>query len=317
MYLFHSVRFAFSNTNYCNLTFETKMSAVTGPIGRIQVTTDYRNPKTIKANDARWKGNTPSTLKKVNKILHCYDITENLDKADHGFDWNRFNLSEQAMPSSLTVHGNEDGVTAEYRNPEKTLTPGCMDSTSLYYKKAYKQGTHVFEVNVTYFSPIQYNSHIHLYIGVGVAHEDDEISKICRWWLSLTKMMFIQYYTKDPSIPAISQYPFNSMEVPQKFLMVLDMDVGTLGFVVNDKYLGPAFGGLCGRNIIPNISYYGNVDCDIKMEYIGAYHEPETLKEICGKRVHQLVRKDAFSNGTFEELNLPESLNKLVTDINE
>ena len=110
----------------------------------------------------------------------------------------------------------------------------------------------------------------------------------------------------------ISQYPPNVMDLPKKMFMILDMDIGTVGFIVNDKYLGHAFGGLRGCEIIPNISYYGNVDCDIKMECIGSYYEPRSLLEICGKRISQLVRKKVFSNELFGELSLPDSLNVFV-----
>ena len=275
---------------------------------------DLRNPQQIVATDQLWKCNTPKTLKKVHKILNGNTIVTNQDKIEHGFDWGRFKSSAREIPSSLTANGMEDGITIEYRNPQKSLEPGIMDSNKISTKKKYKEGTHLFEINIKYISPIQYNSHIHFYIGIEQEQRENQPSQICRWWLSLTKMMLLQHYTKDARILKISQYPTHLIEMPQKLFIVLDMEFGTLGFIVDDKYLGPSFGGLCGLEIIPNISYYGNVDCDIKMEYIGAYHGAyiPSLKEISGERVHQLVRKEALSNGEFEELNLPDCLNELV-----
>ena len=277
----------------------------------IQVT-DSRNLKTIQIEDTRWKGNSNETLIKVNKILNDVNEFKNPGNEELRFDWHRFKTSTQEMQNSLIVKEGEDGIIAEYRNPSKKLTPGAMDSTMLHYKKAFKQGVHVIEINIEYVSPIQYNSHVHLYIGIGQSQGKEEPSKICRWWLSLTKMMFLLHFIKDIRMPMISQYPPNVMDLPKKMFMILDMDIGTVGFIANDKYLGHAFGGLRGCEIIPNISYYGNVDCDIKMECIGSYCEPRSLLEICGKRISQLVSKEALSNGLFDELNLPESLNVLV-----
>lgn len=51
-------------------------------------------------------------------------------------------------------------------------------------------------------------------------------------------------------------------------LVVLDMDEGTLAFVVDGQYLGVAFKGLKGRTLYPIVSaVWGN--CEITMKYIG------------------------------------------------
>ena len=102
------------------------------------------------------------------------------------------------------------------------------------------------------------------------------------------------------------------MGIPDTVLMVLDMDAGTLGFIVNDKYLGPAFGKLRGFKVNPTINYYGNVDCDITMEYLGCYHNPKTLKKISGTFLRQLLLKNRISKEEFDKLDLPESLCQYV-----
>lgn len=56
--------------------------------------------------------------------------------------------------------------------------------------------------------------------------------------------------------------------MPDKFLVVLDMDEGTLSFVVDGQYLGVAFRGLKGRKLYPIVSaVWGH--CEITMRYIG------------------------------------------------
>lgn len=59
-----------------------------------------------------------------------------------------------------------------------------------------------------------------------------------------------------------------TLVVPDEFLMVLDMDEGTLSFVVDGQYLGVAFSGLKGKKIYPVVSaVWGH--CEITMKYYG------------------------------------------------
>ena len=62
-------------------------------------------------------------------------------------------------------------------------------------------------------------------------------------------------YHNSENIPGIS-YPLNepSFQAPDKFLMVLDMDLGTLSFVAKGKYLGASHIGLKGKSVFPIVS---------------------------------------------------------------
>ena len=63
------------------------------------------------------------------------------------------------------------------------------------------------------------------------------------------------------------QYPPHepSFQAPDRFLMVLDMDLGTLSFVANGKYLGVAHGGLKGKTVSPIVSsVWGH--CEVRLE---------------------------------------------------
>ena len=52
------------------------------------------------------------------------------------------------------------------------------------------------------------------------------------------------------------------------YTFVLDMDEGTLAFVVDGQYLGVAFRGLKGKKLYPIVSaVWGH--CEITMKYIG------------------------------------------------
>lgn len=56
--------------------------------------------------------------------------------------------------------------------------------------------------------------------------------------------------------------------VPDTFLTILDMDEGTLAFMVDNQYLGVAFRGLRGKKLYPIVSaVWGH--CEITMKYLG------------------------------------------------
>jgi hypothetical protein len=277
--------------------------------------TDSRDAKTILDIDNQWGGNTPATLRRVNQILNKpnFDYQE---KKNHGLNWERFNESTHEMPRSFSVSGNVDGTTANYRNPEKKLIPGVVDSHPIFSKVTYQQGVHIFQFDLKCVSPIVRNSHLHIYIGIDCQKEEKDDTKqlTCRWWLSLTKTMLLQITKPNIQGTSILQYPLFLLDIPDTVLMVLDMDLGTVGFIADNTYLGPAFGRLRGFKVNPTINYYGNVDCDITMEYLGCYHNPKTLKKISGTFLRQIVIKNRISKQDLDKLDLPESLTKYVNN---
>jgi len=59
-----------------------------------------------------------------------------------------------------------------------------------------------------------------------------------------------------------------SFVVPDTFVVILDMDEGTLSFAADGQYLGVAFRGLKGRKLYPIVSaVWGH--CEVTMRYIG------------------------------------------------
>ncbi|XP_075877197.1 SPRY domain-containing SOCS box protein 4-like isoform X1 [Nelusetta ayraudi] len=69
-----------------------------------------------------------------------------------------------------------------------------------------------------------------------------------------------------PSYPAFLE-PEESFSLPDSLLVVLDMDDGTLSFLVDGQYLGVAFRGLKGKKLYPIVSaVWGH--CEISMKYI-------------------------------------------------
>uniref|UniRef100_A0A8C4WL74 SplA/ryanodine receptor domain and SOCS box containing 1 n=1 Tax=Gopherus evgoodei TaxID=1825980 RepID=A0A8C4WL74_9SAUR len=61
--------------------------------------------------------------------------------------------------------------------------------------------------------------------------------------------------------------PDETFIVPDSFLVVLDMDDGTLSFIVDGQYMGVAFRGLKGKKLYPVVSaVWGH--CEIRMRYL-------------------------------------------------
>lgn len=58
------------------------------------------------------------------------------------------------------------------------------------------------------------------------------------------------------------------LEVPERLLVVLDMEEGTLGYAIGGTYLGPAFRGLKGRTLYPAVSAVWG-QCHVRISYLG------------------------------------------------
>lgn len=71
----------------------------------------------------------------------------------------------------------------------------------------------------------------------------------------------------------------NTYRMQFLFTVVLDMDEGTLAFVVDGQYLGVAFRGLKGRKLHPIVSaVWGH--CEITMKYIGGLDRKRIITTI-------------------------------------
>ncbi|XP_077579906.1 SPRY domain-containing SOCS box protein 4a isoform X2 [Stigmatopora nigra] len=69
-----------------------------------------------------------------------------------------------------------------------------------------------------------------------------------------------------PTYPSFLE-PEEAFALPDSLLVVLDMDEGTLSFVVDGQYLGVAFRGLKGKKLHPIVSaVWGH--CEISISYI-------------------------------------------------
>jgi len=96
-------------------------------------------------------------------------------------------------------------------------------------------------------------------------------------------------------------------QIGDSFLAILDMDEGTLAFMVDGQYLGVAFSGLKGKKLYLVVSaVWGH--CEITMKYYGGLDpEPFPLKDICRRAIRMQLGKSRLHR-IHKELMLPNAL---------
>ena len=200
---------------------------------------------------------------------------------------------------SLNIFVKDDDKVTFHRHPVAQSTD-CIRG-----KVGYTRGLHVWEIC---WSTRQRGTHA----VVGVATVDAPLHCVgyqslvgsngesWGWDLGRNKL-----YHDVKNFPG-STYPtlLNSDEnfvVPDSFLVVLDMDEGTLSFVVDGQYLGVAFRGMKGKKLYPIVSaVWGH--CEITMKYIGGLDRKYQLIE-CWVIFHAfLLSADFFKNELFEKI---------------
>merc|ERR1711971_509726 len=203
---------------------------------------------------------------------------------------------------SLNIFVKDEDKLTFHRHPVAQSTD-CIRS-----KVGYERGLHVFELS---WSSRQRGTHA----VVGVATQEAPLHSVgyqslignnehsWGWDLGRNKV----YHGKNP---AGDTYPktLSSDEafvVPDKFLLVIDMDEGTLSFVVENQYLGVAHRGLKGKKVYPIVSaVWGH--CEITLKYLGGLDpEPLPLMDLCRRTIRQQVGKE---RGKLEELNVPKAI---------
>lgn len=210
---------------------------------------------------------------------------------------------------SYNIFVKDDDKLTFHRHPVAQSTD-CIRG-----KVGYERGLHVFEIT---WSTRQRGTHA--VVGVSTAeapvHSVGYQSLVGNnehswgWDLGRNKL-----YHDSKNVPGIT-YPAKASEesfsVPDKFLVVLDMDEGIMGFCVDGQYLGPAFRGLRGKKLYVMVSaVWGH--CEITMKYIGGMDpEPLPLMDLCRRVIRQNVGRDRIDQGKIQELNLPNTIKEYL-----
>ncbi|XP_011059145.1 PREDICTED: SPRY domain-containing SOCS box protein 4 isoform X4 [Acromyrmex echinatior] len=213
--------------------------------------------------------------------------------------------SWNADDRSLNIFVKEDDKLTFHRHPVAQSTD-CIRG-----KVGYTKGMHVWEL---YWSTRQRGTHA----VVGVATADAPLHSVgyqslvgnnelsWGWDLGRNKLYHDSRNNTGVTYPALLKSD-ETFIVPDKFLVVLDMDEGTLAFVVDGQYLGVAFRGLKGRKLHPIVSaVWGH--CEITMKYIGGLDpEPLPLMDLCRRVIRQRIGKHRLED-KINELNLPQTM---------
>ncbi|XKL60127.1 hypothetical protein PGB90_001143 [Kerria lacca] len=210
-----------------------------------------------------------------------------------------------AEDRSLNIFVKEEDKLTFHRHPVAQSTDCIRGKVGL------TKGLHVWEV---YWSTRQRGTHA----VVGVATQDAPLHSVgyqslvgsndqsWGWDLGRNKLFHDSKNNPAATYPTLLK-PDETFIVPDKFLVVLDMDEGTLSFVVDSQYLGVAFRGLKGKKLYPIVSaVWGH--CEITMKYIGGLDpEPLPLMDLCRRIIRQQFNKDQLEE-KISQLNLPPSL---------
>jgi len=207
---------------------------------------------------------------------------------------------------SLNIFVKEDDKLTFHRHPVAQSTD-CIRA-----KVGYQRGLHVFELC---WSTRQRGTHA----VVGVATIDAPLHSVgyqslignnehsWGWDLGRNKIYHDSKNQSGETYPRALASD-ETFVVPDKFLIVLDMEEGTLSFVVEGQFLGVAHRGLRGKKVYPIVSaVWGH--CEITMKYLGGLDpEPLPLMDLCRRVIRQQVGRPAIEQGRLEALSLPKAI---------
>ena len=207
---------------------------------------------------------------------------------------------------SLNIYVKDEDPLTFHRHPVAQSTD-CIRS-----KMGYETGLHVFELNWP-----QQQRGTHAVVGISTIdaplHSVGYQSLIGNndqtwgWDLGRNKAYHDSSNKPGTTYPATLS-PDETFAVPDKFLMVLDMDEGTLSFIVDGHHLGPAHRGLNGKKIYVVISaVWGH--CEITMKYVnGLEPGPLSLTSLTRLAIRQQVGRTNIQEGVIDRMVLPKTI---------
>lgn len=194
--------------------------------------------------------------------------------------------SWNADDRSLNVFVKEDDKLTFHRHPVAQSTD-CIRG-----KVGFTKGLHVWEVN---WSTRQRGTHA----VVGVATIESPLHSVgyhslvgssdqsWGWDLGRNKLYHDSKTGTGVTYPAILK-PDETFLVPDKFMVALDMDDGTMSFIVDGQYLGVAFRGLKGKKLYPIVSaVWGH--CEISMKYVGGLDRKLFIITFCSMIINIIL----------------------------
>ena len=207
---------------------------------------------------------------------------------------------------SLNIFVKDDDKMTFHRHPVRQTTD-CIRGMV-----GYTRGLHIWEIH---WSTRQRGTHA----VVGVATDEAPLysdgyqslvgSNDQSWGWDLGRNKLYHNGNSGHIYPSLLKSD-ETFIVPEKVYVALDMDEGTLAFIVKGQYLGIAFRGLKGKKLFPIVSAVWGC-CEITIRYIGGLDpEPLPLMDQCRRVVRQAVGKQRLIR--LGELNLPQYITQYL-----
>jgi len=194
--------------------------------------------------------------------------------------------------------------------------PVAQSTDCIRTKMAYDRGIHLWELS---WNPRQRGTHAIIGMSEGrtqlhcVGYQSLIGSTEESWGWDLGRNRAC-HNTKNTNIPPPVYpkmlKPDESFAVPDKFMMCLDMDEGTLSYLADGQFLGVAFRGLKGKKLYPIVSaVWGH--CEITMKYLNSLDSnPLPLSDICRRTIRQRIDKKRLNE--VNKLNLPNVIKDFI-----
>ncbi|KAM8778996.1 LOW QUALITY PROTEIN: SPRY domain-containing SOCS box protein 2 [Rhynchonycteris naso] len=213
----------------------------------------------------------------------------------HG--WNPKDCSEN-------IEVKEGGLCFE-RRPVAQSTDGVLG------KRGYSRGLHTWEIS---WPREQRGTHAVVGVATALAAlRADHYAALLgsnseSWGWDIGRGNYHQ--SMGPGAPLYPARPQGEqLEVPERLLVVLDTEKGTLGYAIGGTYLGPAFHGLKGRTLYPAVSAVWG-QCPVRISYLGERRaEPHSLLYLSRLRVRQVL---GATLGQVSALPLPPAMKRYL-----
>ena len=132
------------------------------------------------------------------------------------------------------------------------------------------------------------------------------------WDLGRNKSLHNSESRPYPVLPTQSSSQEKTFLVPDTFHMILNMQEGTLAFLVEGRYLGVAHTGLKGNTLYPIVSaVWGH--CEVTLKYrVGGEAGPAPLSHWCRRSIRKSVGVSRLAGGAADRLGLPNPIKEFI-----
>ena len=256
---------------------------------------------TIQEFKREYPHDIPPTPPRVKDLLNLPPVNKNIQKAH---SWNPNDKSP-----FMSIKKNDFNTV--YRQPITSSTD-CIRT-----KQGYTNGIHAWE-----FKWDTQKRGTHAIVGVaeinarirsyGYASVVGSSEDSWGWDISKNKLYHSHLINNSAeSYPIKNENRFKHITIPETFKMILDMNLGTLAFIVDNEYLGVAFKNIHGKRLFPIVNVvFGRAE--VTCQYLGGI--PPSLLFSCRKIIrNQIEVQEPYNSFTVGEKHPFKSLPFILT----